>query len=141
MRPYILYIKKCPGVVAPRHFKIGVAALDKARTRLATYQNAVGPVWEEQFIKIWAGEDIDIKEAEKKVKLHFKEKISSAEAGLSEWICDIDMQEIVDFVYELRDDYYINLIDPPAELQPLTMPLCEDLLEWWNLLQENNDLD
>ena len=132
MRPYILYIKKCPGVESPRHFKIGVAALDRARTRIATYQNAVGPVWEEQFIMIWAGEDIDIKEAEKKVKLHFKEKISSAEAGLSEWICDVDMQEIVDFIHELRDDYFINLIDPPQELQPLTMPLCEDLLEWWN---------
>ena len=132
MRPYILYIKKCPGVESPRHFKIGVAALDRARTRIATYQNAVGPVWEEQFIMIWAGEDIDIKEAEKKVKLHFKEKLSSAEAGLSEWICDVDMQEIVDFIHELRDDYFINLIDPPQELQPLTMPLCEDLLEWWN---------
>ena len=141
MRPYILYIKKCPGVESPRHFKIGVAALDKARTRLATYQNAVGPIWEEQFIKIWAGEDIDIKEAEKKVKLYFKDKISSAEAGLSEWICDVDMQEIIDFVGELRTDYFINLIDPPAELQPLTMPLCEDLSEWWELLQENNDSD
>jgi hypothetical protein len=139
MRPYILYIKKCPGVESPRHFKIGVAALDRARTRIATYQNAVGPVWEEQFIMIWAGEDIDIKEAEKKVKLHFKEKISSAEAGLSEWICDVDMQEIIDFIHELRDDYFINLIDPPQELQPLTMPLCEDLLEWWNSLQENDE--
>jgi len=131
MRHYVLYIRKCPGVTDPRHFKIGVAALDRARTRLATYQNAVGPVWNEEFLRIWVGEDIDVKEAEKKVKYNFRHKISSAEAGLSEWVCDIDMQTILDFIQELRDDYFIKLVDPPAQFQPLSMPLCEDLQEWY----------
>jgi hypothetical protein len=131
MRNYVLYIRKCPGVTNPRHFKIGVAALDKVRTRLAGYQNAVGPVWNEEFLRIWVGEDIDVKEAEKKVKYNFKHKISSAEAGLSEWICDIEIETILDFVQELRDDYFIKLIDPPMEFQPLSMPICEDLQEWY----------
>lgn len=140
MRPYILYVRKCPGVKTPKDFKIGVAALDKVRTRLASYQNAVGPVYTEEFMHIWAGEDIDVKEAEKKIKLHFKNQISSAEAGLSEWICNIDKQSILDFVEELRTDYFIKLIDTPKELQPLTMPLCEDLQEWYNSLPKDVDL-
>jgi hypothetical protein len=137
MRNYVLYIRKCPGVTDPRHFKIGVAALDKVRVRLASYQNAVGPVWNEEFLRIWIGEDIDVKEAEKKVKYNFKHKISSAEAGLSEWICDIEMNTILDFVQELRDDYFIKLVDPPIEFQPLNMPLCEDLQEWYVNLIDN----
>ena len=137
MRNYVLYIRKCPGVTNPRHFKIGVAALDKVRTRLASYQNAVGPVWNEEFLRIWVGEDIDVKEAEKKVKYNFKHKISCAEAGLSEWICDIEMETILDFVQELRDDYFIKLVDPPIEFQPLNMPLCEDLQDWYVNLVDN----
>jgi hypothetical protein len=132
MRPYVLYLRKCPGVKNPRHFKIGIAALDKVRTRLAAYQNAVGPVYLEEFMHIWLGEDIDVKEAEKKIKLNFKDQISSAEAGLSEWICDIDKQEILDFIDELRTDYFIKLQDGPVELQPLTMNNCEDLQDWYD---------
>jgi hypothetical protein len=132
MRPYVLYLRKCPGVKNPRHFKIGIAALDKVRTRLAAYQNAAGPVYTEEFMHIWLGEDIDVKEAEKKIKLNFKSRISSAEAGLSEWICDINKQEILDFIDELRTDYFIKLQDGPVELQPLTMNNCEDLQEWYD---------
>jgi hypothetical protein len=132
MRPYVLYLRKCPGVKNPRHFKIGIAALDKVRTRLAAYQNAVGPVYTEEFMHIWLGEDIDVKEAEKKIKLNFKSQISSAEAGLSEWICDINKQEILDFIDELRTDYFIKLQDGPVELQPLTMNNCEDLQDWYD---------
>jgi hypothetical protein len=132
MRPYVLYLRKCPGVKNPRHFKIGIAALDKVRTRLAAYQNAVGPVYTEEFMHIWLGEDIDVKEAEKKIKLNFKSRISSAEAGLSEWICDINKQEILDFIDELRTDYFIKLQDGPVELQPLTMNNCEELQDWYD---------
>ncbi len=132
MRPYVLYLRKCPGVKNPRHFKIGIAALDKVRTRLAAYQNAVGPVYTEEFMHIWLGEDIDVKEAEKKIKLNFNSRISSAEAGLSEWICDINKQEILDFIDELRTDYFIKLQDGPVELQPLTMNNCEDLQDWYD---------
>ena len=132
MRPYVLYLRKCPGVKNPRHFKIGIAALDKVRTRLAAYQNAVGPVYTEEFMHIWLGEDIDVKEAEKKIKLNFKSRISSAEAGLSEWICDINKQEILDFIDELRTDYFIKLQDGPVELQPLTMNNCEELHDWYD---------
>lgn len=136
MRPYILYLRKCPGIQNPRHFKIGIAALDKVRTRLAAYQNAVGPMYLEEFMYIWAGEDIDVKEAEKKIKLHFKDQILSAEAGLSEWICDIDKQEILDFIEELRTEHFIKLIDGPADLQPLNMNNCDELQDWWDELDE-----
>ena len=131
MRPYGLYLRKCPGVKKPRDFKIGIAALDKIRTRLAAYQQAVGPVYTEEFVCLWLGEDIDVKEAEKKIKQQFKHKIASAEAGLSECISDIDQQEILDFVEELKNEHFIKLEEAPAEFVPLTMNNCEDFLEWF----------
>lgn len=138
MKDYILYFKKCPGVQQPRHFKVGIAQLIRSRTRLATYQNAVGPVWEESFIRVWIGDENQIRMAEKKFKLVFKDKISSAEAGLSEWICDIDLQELLSFVTELRDEYFLKFIDAPTQFVPLTMPLCEDLAAWY---EENRPID
>jgi hypothetical protein len=135
MRPYTLYLRKCPGVKKPRDFKIGIAALDKVRTRLASYQQAVGPVYIEEFTDLWIGEDIDVKEAEKKIKQQFKHKIASAEAGLSEWISDVDKQDILDFIEELKSDYFIKLEEAPEEFVPLTMNNVQDFLEWF----EDND--
>ena len=134
IKDYILYFKKCPGVQDPKHFKVGIAQLLTARSRLATYQNAVGPVWEESFMRVWLGDDNQIRIAEKQFKRNFKDKISSAEAGLSEWICDITLAELLEFIEELRNDHYLKFIDAPQEFLPLTMPLCEDLAEWY----ENN---
>ena len=131
MIDYILYFKKCPGVTDPRHFKVGIAQLLRARTRLATYQNAVGPVWEESFIRIWIGDANQIKLAEKRFKTEFKDKISSAEAGLSEWICDISLDELLNHITELREEHYLKFIDVPAEFEPLTMPMCEALAQWY----------
>lgn len=134
MRHYILYLRKCPGVKNPRDFKIGIAALDKVRTRLASYQNAVGPVYLEEFMYYWIGEDVDVKEAEKKIKLNFKAKISSAEAGLSEWICDINKQEILNYIEELKTEHFIKLEDSPKEFTPLSMNNCQDFLEWFDTI-------
>ena len=131
MKHYVLYLKKCPGVTNPRHFKIGIAALESTRSRLATYQNAVGPVWEEAFLRIWVGDENQIRAAEKYFKSHFKEQISSEEAGLSEWICDVEMSVLLEYAQELKDEYFIKLVDPPMEFQPLSMPLCEDLQDWY----------
>lgn len=131
IKDYILYFKKCPGVTNPRHFKVGIAQLSTARSRLATYQNAVGPVYEESFIRVWVGDENQIRLAEKSFKRVFKEKIQSAEAGLSEWICDITLQELLDFIVELKDEHFLKFHDAPEELLPLTMPLCEDLQEWY----------
>ena len=144
MRPYTLYLRKCPGVKQPRDFKIGIAALDKVRTRMASYQQAVGPVYTEEFIELWFGEDVDVKEAEKKIKRQFKHKIASAEAGLSEWITDIDRQEILDFVEELKTEHFIKLEDVPKEFIPLTMNNYEEFCNWidqhpiskWSVIEE-----
>jgi hypothetical protein len=134
IKDYILYLKKCPGVQDPRHFKVGIAQLSRTRTRLATYQNAVGPVWEETFIRVWIGDENQIRLAEKAFKREFKDKISSAEAGLSEWISDVTLKELLSFIDELRTEHFIKFINAPEEFLPLTMPLCEDLEEWY---QEN----
>ena len=134
IKDYILYFKKCPGVTDPRHFKVGIAKLVSARTRLATYQNAVGPVWEESFIRVWLGDENQIRLAEKSFKRNFKDKIQSAEAGMSEWICDITLDELLTYITELREEHFLKFIDAPEEFLPLTMPLCEDLIEWY----ENN---
>jgi hypothetical protein len=133
MRPYGLYLRKCPGVNKPRDFKVGIAALDKIRTRLAAYQQAVGPVYTEEFVCLWIGEDIDVKEAEKKIKQHFKHKIASAEAGLSEWISNIDRREILDFIEELKTEHFIKLEEAPDEFVPLTMNNVQDFLEWFEV--------
>jgi hypothetical protein len=132
IRDYILYFKTCPGVKTPRHFKVGIAQLATARSRLATYQNAVGPVWEESFIRVWIGDENQIRLAEKNFKRFFKDKISSAEAGLSEWICGIDLKELLAYIKELREEHFLKFIDAPKEFLPLTMPLCEDLAEWYS---------
>ena len=139
IRDYILYFKKCPGVVDPKHFKVGIAQLVTARSRLATYQNAVGPVWEESFIRVWLGDENQIRIAEARFKRYFKDKILSAEAGLSEWICEITLDELLEFIEELRNDYYLKFIDAPEDFLPLTMPLCEDLAEWYS--SQPKDLD
>lgn len=131
IKDYILYFKKCPGVVDPRHFKVGIAQLTTARSRLATYQNAVGPIWEESFMRVWLGDENQIRIAERQFKRYFKDNISSAEAGLSEWICDIALEDLLEFITELREEHFIKFIDAPAEFLPLTMPLCEDLADWY----------
>lgn len=131
IKDYILYFKKCPGVENPRHFKVGIAQLTTARTRLASYQNAVGPVWEEKFIRVWIGDQNQIVLAEKEFKRHYKDKIQSAEAGLSEWICDISLEELLSYITELREEHFIKFIDVPEQFLPLTMPMCEDLAQWY----------
>ena len=135
MKDYGLYFKTCPGVDNPHHFKVGIFHLPAARSRLATYQNAVGPVYEEKFIRVWLGNENHIREAEKKIKRYFKDNIASAEAGLSEWICEVPLDELLEFIEELRTDYFIKFIDVPGEFLPLTMPKCEDLAAWY---QKNN---
>lgn len=139
IKDYVLYFKTCPGVDTPRHFKVGIAGLASVRSRLATYQNAVGPVWEEKFLRVWLGDENQIRLAEKKFKQVFKDKIQSAEAGLSEWICEVELQDLLAFIDELRNDYFLKFYDAPAHLQPLTMPLCEDLTEWYETFKETRD--
>jgi hypothetical protein len=135
MNDYLLYFKKCPGVTEVKHIKVGIAKLLAARTRLATYQSAVGPVWEESFLRVWLGDENHIRLAETQFKRHFKDRISSSEAGLSEWICDISIDELLAFVTELREEYFLKFVDCPEQFLPLTMPLCEDLAEWYNELE------
>ena len=131
MSNYVLYVKTCPGVANPEHFKIGIAGLDTVRNRLASYQNAVGPVWQEQFVRIFLGQRKHVKEAEAQVKFRFKDQISSAEAGFSEWISNVQLNDVLNVIQELREEYFIKLFDPPQEFQPLTMAKCSDLSEWW----------
>lgn len=135
IKDYILYFKKCPGVDEPRHFKVGIAQLTTARTRLASYQNAVGPVWEESFMRVWVGPENQIRLAEKSFKRNFKDNIQSAEAGLSEWICGVTLEQMLAYIEELREEHFLKFVDAPQELLPLTMPLCEDLADWYNVLQ------
>ena len=139
IKNYILYFKTCPGVQYPKHFKVGITQLATARSRLATYQNAVGPVWEEKFLRIWLGDENQIRLAEKAFKRNYKNKILSAEAGLSEWICEIELEELIAFTEELRDEYFIKFINVPLEFEPLTMPMCEDLAEWYESQPKNID--
>ena len=136
-KSYVLYMKTCPGVETPRHFKIGIAALKTVRSRLASYQNAVGPVWEEKFIRVWVGAENHIRLAEKAFKRQFKSDISSAEAGLSEWICDIELDSLLTYIVELQEEHFLKFISVPDCFQPLTMALCEDLQSWF----ENEDHD
>ena len=139
IKNYILYFKTCPGVQDPKHFKVGITQLATARSRLATYQNAVGPIWEEKFLKVWLGDENQIRLAEKAFKRKYKDKILSAEAGLSEWICEIKLEELIAFIEELRNEYFIKFINVPLEFEPLTMPMCEDLAEWYG--SQPKDID
>ena len=75
------------------------------------------------------------KRIEKTFKRNFKDNIQSAEAGLSEWICDITLEEMLEFITELREEHFLKFIDAPKEFLPLTMPLCEDLAEWYESIK------
>jgi hypothetical protein len=139
-KDYVLYLRKCPGVETPRHFKVGITQLSSAHVRLATYQNSVGPVWHESFLRVWVGDELHIRRAESLFKRTFKDKILSKSAGLSEWICDISLQELVDFAEELRRAYSIKFIDVPTKFEPLSISMCEELVAWYTQLkiEENN---
>lgn len=134
IHPYALYIKSCPGVLTPSDFKVGVADLTngKLRKRLSSYQNAVGPVWEEKYTRIFIGEVEQIKKAEKHFKIQFADKIKSKEAGFSEWISDVSLEELVAFINELRNDYFIKIQSVPSEFEPCNMATCEELSVWVN---------
>ncbi len=131
IKDYILYLRTCPGVKSPRHFKIGIAQLATARTRLASYQNAVGPVHEERFIRVWVGDENQIRIAERSFKRNFRDLIASAEAGMSEWICNVSLDELLAYAEELRQEHFLKFTDAPKQFLPLTMPLCEDLEAWY----------
>jgi len=133
MKPYALYMKSCPGDTDPRHYKIGVADLTdgKLRKRLATYQNAVGPVHEEKYTRVFVGDEKQVKLAEKEFKREYRDKIGSKEAGFSEWISDVALDELVRFVDELRQDYAIKISNVPSELEPCNMATCEEIEEWF----------
>lgn len=135
VKPYLLYIKACPGVFNPKDYKVGIADLfnGKARKRLATYQNAVGPVHEEKFIRVFVGDKLHVKSAERQFKRVYKKNIGSAEAGFSEWISNVTLEELVNFVAVLQTEYFIKIYNVPKEFEPLTMPMCEELEEWFKL--------
>ena len=133
IKPYLLYIKACPGVSAPKDWKVGIADLSdgKARKRLATYQNAVGPVHEEKFVRVFVGDKLHIRSAERQFKRVYKKNIGSAEAGFSEWISNVTLEELVNFVAVLQTEYFIKIYNVPEQFEPLTMPMCEELEEWF----------
>lgn len=143
MKPYALYMKACPGADNPRDYKIGVADLEgnKLRKRLAAYQNAVGPVHEEKYTRVFVGDEKQIKFAEKQFKRVYKDKIGSKEAGFSEWISDITLEELIEFVQELRSDYFTKIHDVPEQFEPCNMATCEDIKDWFEetFLQEKVD--
>jgi len=139
MRSYGLYIRACPGVTNPTDLKAGIFALDKARARLGTYQQAVGPVYTEKFLQVWLGKETHIREAEKQIKRHFKDRIASLEAGLSEWVSDVSMEEMLEFIRELESAYFIKFTKAPDTLLPVTMNNYEDLQEWWEVSQEDDN--
>lgn len=127
---YFLYFKTCPGVTDPKHFKIGIAGVKTVRSRLASYQNAVGPVWQEKFIRLWVGYENHIRLAEKAFKREYKHKIASAEAGLSEWICEVTETELLSFITELQQEHFLKFAAVSDNFLPLTMPMCEDVQVW-----------
>ena len=130
MIDYLLYIKKCPGITDPNDFKIGIAGLDNARSRLASYQNTVGPVYQEQFDRVFLGQRVHVKEAESQIKYHFRDRIWSSEAGFSEWLCNTSQEEILNFIKELQTEYFIRIQECPQQFLPLTMDGCADLANW-----------
>ena len=52
---------------------------------------------------------------------------------------EIELKELVAFTEELRNEYFIKFINVPLEFEPLTMPMCEDLAEWYE--SQPKDID
>ena len=130
MFEYMLYIKPPTHVENPTDFKVGICATNLTRNRLKSYQNAIGPTGLESFVNVWVGDKIDITEAETEIHKKFDDRIDSQEGGFKEWISNITIQELTDFVEELKNDYFLKLHDVPKELQPIHMHNVHIFDEW-----------
>lgn len=91
---YLLYIKATP--FSQTEFKIGISAIKHTASRLGTYQNAFGPSYRERFETVWLGPEQDIRELERLLKIHFRNKIAGTTRGYTEWVTNIDYDELCD---------------------------------------------
>jgi hypothetical protein len=89
---YVFYIKKSP--LSDRDFKIGISGLVNMDSRLGTYQNAFGPSYKERFECVWLGPEQDIRELERLLKIKFRNKMAGSTRGFTEWVTDIDFNEL-----------------------------------------------
>lgn len=89
---YVFYIKKSP--LSDRDFKIGISGLVNMESRLGTYQNAFGPSYKERFECVWLGPEQDIRELERLLKIKFRNKMAGTTRGFTEWVTDIDFNEL-----------------------------------------------
>ena len=98
MIDYSFYIKKSP--VEGPNFKIGISAIKNMDVRLGSYQNAIGPGYQERFERIWVGPEQDIRELERLLKIKFKRKMAGTYRGYTEWVTDINYDDLVSSVEE-----------------------------------------
>jgi hypothetical protein len=93
MIDYAFYIKKSP--LGDRDFKIGITAIRHIASRLGSYQNAFGPTYQERFETIWIGPEEHIRELERLLKINYRNKIAGTSRGFTEWITDINYEDLV----------------------------------------------
>jgi hypothetical protein len=96
MIDYSFYIKQSP--VSKDNFKIGISAIKNMDVRLGSYQNAIGPGYQERFECIWVGPEEDIRELERLLKIKFKSKMAGTYRGYTEWVTDIQYNDLVTIV-------------------------------------------
>ena len=130
MSEYMLYIKPPTHVENATDFKIGICATNLTRNRLKSYQNAIGPTGLENFVYAWVGDKIDITEAETEIHKKFDDRIDSQEGGFKEWISNTTLQELLDFIEELKSEYFLKLNMVPNNLQPINMYNVHDFMDW-----------
>jgi hypothetical protein len=89
---YVFYIKKSP--MSEDCFKIGISALKHMSSRIGTYQNAFGPSYQERFECVWVGPELDIRELERLLKIHYRHQMAGSTRGFTEWIKGVTFKEL-----------------------------------------------
>lgn len=100
--------------------KIGITTLSKAEVRLGTYQNALGPRFMCQWPRCWVGPAKEIERLERELKAYYKKNILFEGRGYTEWVCGLEVHEIVPVVKDVIDGHRFKVEPVPEEFLPIS---------------------
>lgn len=90
--------------------------------RLGVYQNSYSSRSHvAQFAYVWIGDKLVIDRLEAELKKEFDWEIELDGRGHSEWMQDIDIDEVVQKIQQMIDDYRFKVIRVDQRFLPLTI--------------------
>jgi hypothetical protein len=106
---YIFYIKGNP---LGASLKIGISALRHVGSRLGTYQNSFGPDYEDRFEQVWVGEEAEVRELERLLKIKYRRQIAGNKRGYTEWIKGVEFDVLAKDVDDTIQGLGLDIVRP-----------------------------